>query len=403
MAAFEYNALDARGRTERGMLRGETARQVRQQLRERGLVPLEVTAVEERAAGGAAGSRRLRLGGAELALVLRQLASLVAAGLQVETALGTVARQASRAASRRVLLGVHGRVLEGESLAGAMQAYPGAFPRAICAAVGAGEGSGRLADVLVRLADDAEHSRALRRALGLALIYPLVLASVALLVVAGLIGYAVPQVVRVFDSLGQDLPWLTRALIDVSDLVRGSWPLGVAALIGAVLALRLVMRRPRGRHALHRAILSIPVLSRFVVAANTARFTRTLGLLVGSAVPLLEALNVARASIGSEPMRDAVDAATRAVGEGSPLHAALEVSGLFPPVTVQLIANGEASGRLGEMLDRGAASLESELETAAAVALAVLEPALIVTVGAVVLAIVVAILLPVFELNQLVR
>lgn len=404
MAAFQYAALDERGRTRKGLLEGDTARQVRQVLRERGLVPLDV---EEVAGRKESGRRRTpwasRIGATELALVTRQMATLVGSGVPIEEALGAVARQAGKARTGSLLMAVRTRVLEGHSLATALGDFPRVFPELYRATVAAGEQSGYLDVVFERLADYTETRQQMRNKIGLALFYPLLLTLVAILIVAGLLAYVVPQVVQVFTSIGQELPFLTRALIALSDFLRDYGLLLLGALILLVFAFGYGMRRIGFRRRVHRLLLRVPLLSRLIRGLNTARYARTLSILMASGVPVLEGLRIAAQVVSNLPLREAVERAAIRVKEGGSLHTAIRESGHFSPMTVQLIASGEASGRLESMLERAAVQQERETDTLIAALLGLFEPILILVMGGVVLTIVLAILLPIFDLNQLVR
>ncbi len=404
MPAFEYLALDSGGRKRKGVAEGDTARAVRARLRQDGLNPLQVEEVREqaRSTGGLSRSGR-GISPLDLALATRQMATLARAGLPVEEILGTVARQTEKARIRNVLTAVRTRVMEGHALAPAMAAFPRVFPDLYRTTVAAGEQSGHLDLVLERLADYTESRNALRQKVSLALFYPLILTLVAIGVTVALLAFVVPEVVQVFAGIGQDLPWLTRALIATSDALRdyGLWAL--ALLVLALFVLRRVLRHERWRNRYHRLLLRLPLIGRLARGLNTARFARTLSILAASGVPLLDALRTSGEVIGNRPMRAAVAAAAQRVREGSGIGRALEQSGYFPPMTVHLIKSGESSGKLNEMLERAAETQERELETRIAMVVGLFEPLLIVTMGGVVLTIVLAILLPIFELNQLVN
>jgi general secretion pathway protein F len=406
MPAFHYAALDERGRTRKGLLEGDTARQVRQLLRERGLSPLEVAEVAGR--GQQRGdSRRLtwgtRVNATELALITRQLATLVGSGLPLEEALGAVARQADKTRLNSLLLAVRGKVLEGHTLAVALGEFPRVFPELYRATVAAGEQAGHLDVVFERLADYTENRQQMRQKIGLALFYPALLTGVALLIVTGLLTYVVPQVVQVFTSLGQQLPALTRYLIATSSFLReqGLLLLGLLAIL--IIGFSYGQRQVGFRRRWHRLILRLPFFGRLARGLNSARYTRTLSILIASSVPVLEALRIAAQVIANLPMREAVEHAALRVKEGSSLYTAIHESNLFPPMTVQLIASGEASGHLENMLERAATQQERETETLIAALLGIFEPLLILVMGGVVLVIVLAILLPIFDLNQMVQ
>jgi general secretion pathway protein F len=397
MPAFEYSALDAEGRRARGVLQADTARAARAQLRERGLNPLSV---DEARAGTGPGGRRL--GAAERALMLRQLATLVGSGLPIDESLAALA-EGSAGRLRSQVMALRARVLEGSTLAAAMAEFPGSFPALYRSSVAAGEAAGKLDAVLARLADYAESRDALSRRIVLALAYPLLLSTVALGVVAALMVWVVPQVIGVFAQFGRALPLPTRILVALSELVQahGGWLLllVVAAIVGAVLALR----RPALRARLDAVSLRIPVWGRLARALDTARFARTLALLTSAAVPLLEALNIASGVVANQVLARALAQAAVRVREGQALSKALADSGQFPPVALRLIASGERSGRLDAMLGEAAAQQERELDTALGVAMAALGPGVILLVGGLVLFVVLAILLPIFQINSLIR
>lgn len=405
MAAFEYTALDQRGREKKGVLEGDTARQIRGRLRDQGWSPVAVEAVEE---SRSSSSRRPRLqfqrglSGNDLAVITRQLATLVSSGMPVESALATVGEQSERMRVRRVVLGVRARILEGYGLAEALAAFPRVFPDLYRATVAAGEHAGHLDAILERLADYTENSQAVGQKLMVALIYPALVSLVAVGVVLVLLAYVVPEVVRVFEGMDQQLPLLTRLLIGLSDGVRAWGPLaGLLLAVGAGGA-AWALRREGPRMRFDRTLLRLPLAGRVIRALNAARFARTLAILAGAGVPVLDGLRIAAEVVRNRAMRAAVEEAARRVREGSAINKALAASGFFPPLTIHLVASGEASGRLEAMLERAADAQEKELEGFTAALMGLLEPILILVMGGVVLVIVLAILLPIFDMNQLV-
>lgn len=404
MGAFEYRVLEKNGHERKGVLEADTARQVRQLLRDQGLIPLAVEEVvkrERRERGSVI--RGTRITATELALLTRQLATLVHSGLPVEEALQTVAEQIERERLRSMMLAVHSRVREGHSLAQGLGEFPHVFPDLYRSTIAAGEQSGHLDIVLERLADYTENRQQLRQKIQLALFYPALLTLMAILVVSGLLAYVVPQVVQVFANIGQQLPLLTRALIGVSDFLR-DYGLWVVLVLAAVIWSFSRMLREEGMQLRwHRFLHRLPLVGRLLRGINAARFSRTLSILAASGVPILEALHISAQVLSSLPMRAAVEDAARGVREGMAIRAALEQSGYFPPMTLQLIASGEASGKLEQMLERAASNQERELEGMVAAIMGLFEPLLILVMGAIVLIIVLAILLPIFDLNQLVR
>ncbi|HCB13852.1 MAG TPA: type II secretion system protein GspF [Gammaproteobacteria bacterium] len=403
MPAFQYAALDERGQQRKGLIEADTPRMARQLLRERGLNPLGVEEVASRERSHGHWLFQPRITPTDLALITRQLATLAGSGLPLEEALGAVARQADRGRLSGLLLAVRARVLEGHTLATALGDFPQVFPELYRATVAAGEQSSHLDVVFERLADYTEARQQMRQKVGLALFYPLMLTGVAILVVAGLLTYVVPQVVQVFSSLNQQLPALTRGLIALSGFLREYGWLVLGALVVSAVSWAYALRRISFKRWVHQSLLKLPLVGRLTRGANTARFARTFSILMASGVPVLEAMRISAQVLSNLPMREAVEQAALRVKEGASLQKAISNSGYFPPMTVQLIASGEASGRLENMLERAAVQQERETETLIAALLGVFEPVLILVMGGVVLVIVLAILLPIFDLNQLVR
>lgn len=408
MSAYEYSALDAKGRQVKGLIEGDTQRQVRQSLRDRGLTPLDIREVAEKAVKAAnAGGFSLNRGGSfnstELSLFTRQLATLIRSGLPLDEALAAVSQQSESKRVQRVTLGVRSRVTEGNSLAKALGDFPGAFPPLFRATIEAGESAGKLDSVLERLADYAERSQAIRSKVMLATFYPAILTFVAIGVIALLMSYVVPKVVGVFDSIGADLPPLTKGLIATSEFLQAyGMAIFIALIVGFVL-FKQALKSDNFRRKYHLWVLRLPLIGRLARGANTGRFMRTLGILFGSGVPILDAMRIGSQVVENLPMKEAIDAAAKRVREGASLNKSLAESRLFPPITMHLIGSGEASGKLDEMLDRAAENQERELETLIAALMSLFEPILILTMGSVVLLIVLAILLPIFNLNQLVQ
>jgi general secretion pathway protein F len=404
MGAFEYTAVDQGGRQHKGVVEGDTARQVRQLLRERGMLPMSINEVMERERGSRRGSFTLRRGisAADLALVTRQLATLLRAGMPLEETLLAVGQQSEKPRLKSILLGVRSRVMEGHALAAGLGDFPQAFPEIYRATVAAGEQSGHLDPVLERLADYTEGRQQLRQRVAHALIYPIILTIMAVAIVSGLLVYVVPKVVGVFENTGQALPVFTRMLIASSDFLREYGFILVALLVLAAFVFSRMLRKLAFRRRWHRFLLRVPLVGRLVRGVNTARFTRTLSILAGSGVPVLEALRIAGDVVTNVPMKEAIQETAVRVREGGPLGRSLAASRLFPPMTVHLISSGEASGELEDMLERAAVNQEREVDGLVGAMLSILEPVLILLMGALVLAIVIAILLPIFQLNQLI-
>ncbi len=407
MSAYEYSALDAKGRQVKGLIEGDTQRQVRQSLRERGLTPLEIREVAEKTIRAAASGFSMNRGGSfnstELSLFTRQLATLIRSGLPLDEGLAAVSQQSESKRVQRVTLGVRSRVTEGNSLAKALGDFPGAFPPLFRATIEAGESAGKLDSVLERLADYAERSQAIKSKVMLATFYPAILTFVAIGVIALLMSYVVPKVVGVFDSIGADLPPLTKGLIATSEFLQAYGLMMFVALVLGFFVFKRALKNDGFRRKYHLWVLRLPLIGRLVRGANTGRFMRTLGILFGSGVPILDAMRIGSQVVENLPMKEAIDAAAKRVREGASLNKSLAESRLFPPITMHLIGSGEASGKLDEMLDRAAENQERELETLIAALMSLFEPILILTMGSVVLLIVLAILLPIFNLNQLVQ
>ncbi len=406
MGAFDYIALDSGGKEKKGVLEGDTPRQIRQQLRDKGLTPLEVQEASHRESKSSSSRPKsgLRRGisATDLSLITRQMATLVKSGLPLEEALQAAAQQNEKPRLKSMLLAVRARVMEGHTLATGLSDFPHIFPELYRTTVSAGEQSGHLDVVLERLADYTENRQQMQQKIQLALFYPAMLTLVAVFVVIGLMTYVVPQVVQVFDNIGQELPALTRGLIAVSDFMRGYGIAMLLLVVSAVATFGWMLRKDGPRRRFHNALLRLPIIGRLERGVNAGRFARTFSIVTASGVPVLEGMKIAAEVMSNLPMREAVEDAARKVSEGTSISAALEKSGYFPPMTVHLIASGEASGKLEEMLERAAINQEREIETLISAVMGLFEPVLILLMGGVVLVIVLAILLPIFNLNELV-
>ncbi len=400
MAAFDYLALSADGRRHSGVVEADSARLARQQLRERNLAPVRVKPVASRE-GASPIARRGRVGSADLALLTRQLSTLIQAALPVEEALRAVAAQSGRAQVRSTLLAVRSRILEGHGLAAALAAHPRVFPTIYRSMVAAGE-RGHLGVVLEQLADYTEQRQQSRQKIQLALLYPLILLVVATLIVGFLLGYVVPDVIQVFVDSGQRLPLLTRALVAVSHAVShwGPWLLPLCAA-GAWLGWRR-LQRPALRLRWDAALLKLPLFGLLMRDLEAARFASTLAILVRSGVPLVDALRIASQVVGNQSIKAGLAQAEVMVREGSSLTRALEQHTPLPPMLLHMVAAGEKSGSLDSMLARAARNQETDLAARIAMLVGLFEPFMLVLMGVVVLLIVLAILLPIMSLNQLV-
>ena len=398
MSSFRFEASDDAGRIEKGLVEADSAAAARASLRARGLVPLEVEPQ-----GRAPRLGRRRLSEAELALATRQLASLLVAGLPVAAALGAAVEQAESRGVREVFAAVRSDVFAGHRLAEALAQFPREFPEVYRASIAAGESSGELAGVMERLASYLEEREALRGKILQAFIYPALVTAVAFLIVVFLMTYVVPQVVEVFRETRQALPWPTRLLLFTSELLRVAWPWLLLLGIGGVYGLRAWLRLPGRRLAWDAMLLRLPLAGRIARAADSARFASTLAILTGAGVPLLTALEAARATLANAVLAEAVSRIIESVREGASLAGSLARAKVFPPVLVHLAASGEATGQLASVLERAASNLAREAERRAVALATLVEPLLILTMGVVVLGIVLAVLMPIIEINQLVR
>ena len=404
MAAYEYTALDAAGRELRGVLEGDSARQVRQLLRDQSLLPVSVTEVSDAPPAKAlqfSFGNRIRT--ADLALLTRQLATLVRSGIPLEESLLAVSQQSEKTRVRSVIAGVRARVMEGRTLAEGLGAFPTVFPEIYRAMVTAGEQSGNLDLVLERMADYTENRQILQQKIRNAMIYPVLLTVICLGIVGLLLGYVVPEVVRVFEAGERELPILTRMLISASDFLRAWWWLLLAVIVAVVWGFRRWLRDPAARYRYDAFKLRLPLVGRITRGNNAARFARTFSILTASSVPVLEALRIAAEVVINTTMRRAVQDAAVRVREGAPIARSIGASKLFPPMLVHLVASGETSGELEAMLERAADNQERELDGVVNTAVGILGPMMILLMGGFVFVIVIALLLPIFELNQLVR
>jgi len=400
VTAWRYVAVDAQGTRHRGELEADHPRAVRARLREQGLLTEEVTPRDAQTPGSSSDRRVPALA---LALFSRQFATLIAAGLNVERALAALLEQEEVERLRGVLVGVHQDVLAGHGLGQTLARHPKAFPRYYAAIVQAGEEAGALPEVLERLAGYLERSQALRQKVGVALIYPAIVTVVAFLVVGVLLTYVVPQVVAVFAQSHQTLPFLTRALILVSDLARSTWWLGILLVVGGGFLARHLLSIPVLRLRWHRFLLRLPLIGRLRAGLSSARFANTLAVMVGSGVPIVNALGYAGAALDDEVFREAAGEAAARVREGQSIGRALKQTGVFPKMLLHLVSSGEASGELARVLDQAARQQELTVETRISALTAVLEPLLILVMGMVVLVIVLATLEPIIDMNRLIH
>lgn len=403
MAAYEYTALDDRGKQRKGVLEADSGRQIRQLLRDQGLAPLVVAVASERKNRSSTGfSFTRKLGGLDRVLFTRQLATLIAAGLPIEEALQAIAQQSEKQHVTALVMGIRSRVLEGHSLASSLAEYPGSFTAMYRSTVAAGEQSGFLDKVLENLAQYSERQFESRRDVDMAMLYPAVLTVLAFGIVGALMVYVVPDMVAVLEDMGQELPLSTRFLIAASELARDFWWLIALVITGIVMTTRWALKQPGIRLSWDKNKLVIPLVSRITRSSNAARYASTLSILTSSGVPLVEAMNIAGEVVSNQWLKRRLTDATQRVSEGSSLRAALEAAGYFPPMLLHMVASGEASGELDQMLEKVAVYQQAEVERIVTTMVRLFEPMMLLVMGGLVMFIVMAILLPILNMNQLV-
>ncbi|MGR8947865.1 MAG: type II secretion system inner membrane protein GspF [Gammaproteobacteria bacterium] len=403
MATFEYSALTSSGETKKGVLEADSEKQARRQLREQSLTPMQVAESRSQRTGGRSIQWRAgKLPAEQLVLLTRLLGTLLRSGLPVDDALAALSKQSDSRTLQRVVLGIRGKVLEGHSLAESMNEFPLVFPEVYRATVGAGEQTRHLPLVLMRLAEHVEAREKLRKSLRLAMIYPVILTLTALLVVVGLLTYVVPEVVQVFDGLDRELPPLTVALITASNFFKTWGLLVLCGVIAMVFCFRWALNDQGFKTKWHSLVSKIPLIGKLIIDADIGRFTRMLSIMLSSSVTMIDALVIASKSIYLLPMRARIDKVTERVREGESLNQALEDVESMPNIVPHLVLSGESSGNLEEMLDTAAETLEYRVQNIMSLLLSLAEPLLILILGAIVLLIVIAILLPIFDMNQMV-
>ncbi|MBL4827530.1 MAG: type II secretion system inner membrane protein GspF [Spongiibacteraceae bacterium] len=405
MAAYSYAALDSNGIEKKGLLEADSPRQVRQLLRDKGLAPLRIESAVKTVPSDKKSVRfhrgpTMKVG--DLALITRQLATLIQSGMPLEESLTAVSRQSENSKVSAIVSMVRSKVLEGYSLANSMEEFPRVFPTLYRATVSAGEHAGHLDLVLNRLADYTENAHSSRQKAMLALIYPVLLFVLALAIIAGLMAFVVPDIVEVFAGQDQQLPLLTRGLISTSDFVVDFGVVSILIGIAGVMGIRVALRNDAIQLRWHKRQLDLPLIGRFSRRSDTARYASTLSILTSSGVPLVDAMKISCKVIGNLYLQQRAQEATREVSEGGSLHQALERCGYFPPMMIHMIASGEVSGSLDSMLERVSESQQRELYDFIATLIGILEPAMILFMGVAVLIIVIAILQPIFDMNQLI-
>lgn len=406
MAAFQFQALDDGGKSRKGVLEADSPRHARQLLRERGWVALDVSPAAEQARGQkgssllAAFSQQGKLNGTELALITRQLATLVRSGMPIEQCLAAVAKQAGRARVEQLVMAVRAKVMEGHSLAASLGQFPKAFPEVYRATIAAGERSGHLEQVLEQLADYLETRNDTGRNVAQAMAYPAFIMVFSTLVIVVLMWFVVPKMVNVFTSQGRELPLLTSVMIAISGFVRSWLWLVVLVLVAGGLVFSRALKQPAFRLRVHRKLLHVPFIGLVIRAADSARLASTLGISGRSGVPLVEGLAIASQVVSNLAIREAVEKAARQVREGGSLNRALDKSGYFPPLMVQMIASGEASGELNSMLTRAADYQERNLNSTVSTVVGLLGPVMLLVMAGFVILVVLSVVLPMLEMNN---
>lgn len=406
MPAYRYEALTASGKKKNGVMQADSVRLARAALRKQDLFPVSVESVLDPIKNKLSQTKTKKkwftkkLSLKELSLVTRQLATLLEAGVPIDEALGSAAEQSDKAHVRGILAGVRSKMMEGESLAKSMQAFASSFPSIYRTTIAAGESSGRLDSVLEHLANYIENQRKIRSKITQALMYPMLMVLVSFGVVIFLLWRVVPEIISQVVQAHQALPTATVILLDISHFIMHFGWVVLVGLVLLVVIIKALMRIKKFHYAWDMMLLKIPFINRLIIQMNTARFARTFSILIAASVPILEALNASAGLLSSLPMQKAVKKASEDVREGASLKRALAGSGYFPPMFLHLIGTGEQSGRLGQLLNQAAKELETEVDNILQAVLTLFEPIMILVMGGIVLYIVLAIMLPIFNLDQ---
>ena len=401
MPAYEYVVLDTSGKQKKGVLEGDSPRQVRQQLKEKGLVPLSVDITSQKQKDTSRGLfKSTAISAGDLALITRQIATLLQAGLPVEEALRGVAKQTEKPKITSMILAVRSRVVEGHTMASALSEYPAAFPDLYRATVDAGERSGHLGLVMEQLSEYTESRYRTKKKIQSAMIYPIVLVIFSILIVVGMLTFVVPKIVSILETSGQELPLLTRIMIGGSEFLQSYWWAIFIIIAGVVYGWRKLMSVESNRYRFHSLVLRMPMIGKMNRGFNAARVVSTLAILSRSGVPLVEALRIAGEVAGNLCIRESVGEAAVKLQEGASLFASLDQTGYFPPMMMQMISSGERSGELDDMLQRAAQNQDRDLEDLINTIVSLFEPIMLVVMGGVVLLIVLSIMMPVISMNS---
>lgn len=402
MDAFEYSSLDQFGKNKSGIIQADTEKHVRQLLRDQQLIPVKIEKIEGNLGTDADKKHKTNLRAGELPIIIRQLTTLLKAGLPLDEALSTITEQSDHKNSKKILITLRAKLMEGHSLAYAMELFPKAFDELITTSVEAGEQSGNLDEVLLRLAEYLEQKQDMSKQSWMALLYPVILIVTSIAVVSGLMVYIVPKVIQVFENNNAELPLITRVLVDFSDWIRQYGLIMLILFILAIAAFIIALQNKSFKFKWHKFLLKIPILGSFIRIAQSARFTRTLGILTKSTVPIVQALSLSGKVIKNLAIKQSVEKTAIQVREGSSLSQSLKANGYFPPMTIRLINSGEQSGILSEMLERAADTQERDVNHKLTSIVSILQPVAILIVGVMILLIVLAMLLPIFQMNTIV-
>lgn len=404
MQTFNYKAIDKNGKDKSGVLQAENAKQARQKLREMGLVVSHIESEKERKANTSrnVSFRKKAISSLELSLITRQLSILLNSGMSVEQSLAALADQLESQEQKSIMNGVRSEVLSGRPLAASLAMYPNVFPPVYCSLINAGEQSGSLASVMNKLADYSDKTRDLTSKIMMALLYPVIVSIVATMVIVALLVFVVPQVVKVFEASKQTLPLITRGMIATSNGLRSYGIYMLIIIILAIIGFVRSLKKTENKINFHRRLLSLPIAGKLLTNIDIARFTNTLSMLLVSGVPMLHALEASKNTLSNFMLKTAIDKAITMVREGVGLAVALNTQKAFPPVVIHLIASGEKSGNLEHLLSQAGSHQELELSHRSQLLTGILEPALIVFMGAVVMLIVIGIMLPILNMNKMV-
>jgi general secretion pathway protein F len=402
MDAFEYTSLDESGNNKSGIIQADTEKHVRQLLRDQKLIPIKIDRVDASIQSDSGKKHKTKLASGELPIFIRQLSTLLKAGLPLNEALSTIVEQTEHKNSKKIIVTLRSKLMEGHSLAYGMSLFPKAFDELITTSIEAGEQSGNLDEVLLRLAEYLEERQDMSKQSWTALLYPIILIVTSIAVVSGLMVYIVPKVIQVFENNNAQLPLITRILVSMSDWMSRYGLALLIVIMVAIVAFIFAMQNQVFKFKWHKFLLKLPLLGGFIRMAQSARFTRTLGILTKSTVPIVQALSLSSKVVNNLVIKDSVEKTAAQVREGSSLSQSLKSNGYFPPMTIRLINSGEQSGILSEMLERAAETQERDVNHKLTSIVGIMQPVAILIVGVMILLIVLAMLLPIFQMNTIV-